>query len=89
MSYRAPSRCDHVIASIATEASGPSYSVPKLCEALRLSGCQVHLHVGGDRPLSERWSVPIHWYRGDSLWPKRLGVSTAMKRGLQAAVGQT
>jgi glycosyltransferase involved in cell wall biosynthesis len=89
MSSPAPLRCDHVIASIATEASGPSYSVPKLCEALQRSGWQAHLHVGGDRPSFDRWSVPIHWYRDDPLWPRRLGVATAMMRGLQAAVGQS
>jgi hypothetical protein len=37
----APLRVVHAVPAIAHEASGPSYSVPALCEALASSGADV------------------------------------------------
>ena len=40
--------CIHVVDSISDEASGPSYSVPRLCEALAARGSNVRLLTIGD-----------------------------------------
>jgi glycosyltransferase involved in cell wall biosynthesis len=80
----APLRVVHAVPAIAHEASGPSYSVPALCEALASSGADVSLHVLGDatRALGRGFSVVT--YRGWAF-PPRLGISPAMHRGLNRA----
>ena len=74
----------HVVPSIATEASGPSYSVPSLCHALASAGATIELHVLAPAPMSDRGIFDIHAH---AWWPilRRLGVSPAMRRGLRAA----
>ena len=42
----------HVVDSISEEASGPSYSVPRLCGALAAQGSTVRLVTVGDRDSS-------------------------------------
>ena len=44
--------CVHVLDSIADPASGPSYSVPRLCEALAARGVAIRLMTIGDKPSS-------------------------------------
>ena len=70
----------HTIPSIAEEASGPSYSVVKLCESLRALNQDVTLiSVQGDEVRS-----PVAYQRvfPYGLGPRRLGRSPAMRRWL-------
>ncbi len=53
-----------VIASIREEASGPSYSVPRLCASLARCGVTVSLHVlaaASERPLTAcSYALRVH-----------------------------
>lgn len=62
----------HVVPHIHHEASGPSYAVPRLCEALAARGNEVELACLG--PKKEITGVAVRAY---SQWPvlKRLAVS--------------
>lgn len=74
----------HIVPSIHTEASGPSYSVPKLCEALAQQGETVELHVLAPTPESTSKSYAVH---GHHAWPvvQRLGISPSMHKALKQA----
>ncbi|HLK35466.1 MAG TPA: glycosyltransferase [Polyangiaceae bacterium] len=76
-------RAVHVVAAIAEEASGPSYSVPRLCRALSAAGVETSLHVLA-RGASPAWAdLTIHQH---AEWPPpftRLGVSPAMRLALE------
>jgi glycosyltransferase involved in cell wall biosynthesis len=74
----------HVVPSIAAEASGPSYSVPALCEALARQGVSVALHVLAPPPSRSPSGVVLEVY-APLAWATRLGVSPTMQRGLRAA----
>lgn len=51
----------HVLDSISEEASGPSYSVPRLCDALAESGSDVVLMtIGTRRTTDRRWRHEVH-----------------------------
>lgn len=39
-----------IVSAIGEESSGPSYSVPGLCNGLLAAECEVSLHVGGNMP---------------------------------------
>ena len=70
----------HVVPSIAEEASGPSYSVVRLCESLIEAGADAHL-------VSLDWSgkgssTPYVTTFPTSLGPRRLGRSPQMYRWL-------
>lgn len=67
----------HVVPRIHEEASGPSYSVPALCNALSQTGVETHLHVLQQVP-ERPFSCTIHSYP-HALPPKRLGISPAMR----------
>ncbi|HYG76500.1 MAG TPA: glycosyltransferase [Planctomycetota bacterium] len=69
----------HVVPSIADEASGPSYSVPRLCDALTDCGGEVILHT-----LEPRYDVKFKVH-GHTPWSflRRLGISPEMKRALK------
>ncbi|MHB1421804.1 MAG: glycosyltransferase [Gemmataceae bacterium] len=70
-----------VVPSIAEEAMGPSYSVPRLSEALAQLGVDVRLHLLAPAPAAAA-SYRIHSYpRCRLLW--RLGISPAMRRALR------
>lgn len=73
----------HVVPAISEEASGPSYSVPRLCEALLTHGEDVTLAALawslGDRNLPYLKTFPM-----DAGWPRRLGSSRAMRLWLNA-----
>jgi glycosyltransferase involved in cell wall biosynthesis len=80
-------RAIHVVPHIAHEASGPSITVPKLCDALGGRGIDVALHVlhgeGSHRP-SGRFRVVEHAAWGP--FKRRLGASPAMLRALREEV---
>ena len=73
-------RCVHVVPHINDEASGPSYSVPRLCRSLVADGQRVGLMclaAGADIPgveLERYWQWPVL---------KRFALSPAFARGLR------
>jgi glycosyltransferase involved in cell wall biosynthesis len=81
-------RMIHVVPAVSEEASGPSYSVPRLCESLIAAGADVQLAAlewGSTRvPLPYLKTFP------SGPGPRRLGVSPKMRRWLndQAASGR-
>ena len=74
-------KCIHIVPSIKNEASGPSYSVPRLCEALASHGVAVELHVLAPAPYYQSKTYSIHTHQP---WPilSRLGISPQMHREL-------
>lgn len=74
-------KCIHIVPSIRNEASGPSYSVTKLCETLSNRGVAVELHVldSFTNYKNQAYSINVH-----KSWPflKRLGISPHMRREL-------
>ena len=75
----------HVVPRIATQSSGPSYSVARLCETLQKQGGEVQLHVLDPLPKSLP-ACPVSSYP-TSKWPGsfRLGWSPLMRNGLVEA----
>jgi len=81
-------RLVHVVPSVADEASGPSYSVPRLCEALGSAGHEVHLHALGRAGVRMRGHFVLHehaWNRHGVF--ARAGFSAPLRRELRAAAG--
>jgi glycosyltransferase involved in cell wall biosynthesis len=74
-------RVIHVVPSIAEEASGPSYSVPRLCEALIATGMDVQLAAlnWADLPVNSSYLKIFPFGFG----PRRLGVSPSMQCWLE------
>jgi len=81
-------RMIHVVPTLSEEASGPSYSVPRLCESLIASGVAVQL-AALQRP-SARPSLPYLKTFPFGIGPARLGISPTLRRWLhvQAASGR-
>ncbi len=81
-------RLIHVIPTISEEASGPSYSVPRLCESLIAAGADVQLAALYRR--STRAPLPFLKTFSTGFGPPRLGVSPNMRRWLneEAASGR-
>lgn len=80
-------RLVHMVSSIGHEASGPSYSVPRLCRALAERGHQVELHVyrwTEQTPEVPGVAVMIHPLLAGPF-PRKLGISPAMRRGIARA----
>jgi glycosyltransferase involved in cell wall biosynthesis len=81
-------RVIHVVPAITEEASGPSYSVTRLCESLIATGADVRLAALDWAPMPNPpeylKSFPLGW------GPRRLGVAPRMRRWLEteAASGQ-
>ncbi len=71
----------HVVPSIIKEASGPSYSVTRLCEAISAKGEDVALHVLEPVPEIPSKTYKIHAHQALPLVP-RLGVSFHMQKAL-------
>ncbi|GIW56235.1 MAG: hypothetical protein KatS3mg082_2639 [Nitrospiraceae bacterium] len=70
----------HTLAAIGIEASGPCYSVPRLCDALVEAGVEVSLAVLDWVPGA---AAPGYVKRFPLGWgPRRLGRSPAMARWL-------
>ncbi len=81
----------HVIDSIAEEASGPSYSVPRLCEALAADGNRVRLLSLGEPGTEDARSYRQERFRPD--WTgvpvlQRLRGSRALCAALTAMAGE-
>ena len=74
-----------VVSRISDEASGPSYSVPRLSDALGQLGVEVHLHVLAPAPEPP----PTYQTHSHPGWKflKRLGVSPGMRRALRREAG--
>lgn len=75
-----------VVPSISAESSGPSYSVPALCQGLASVGCDVSLHFLDDVP-SQLANVPfqVTSYTRRELGLKNLGRSPVLFAGLMEA----
>ncbi len=72
-----------IVPSIAAESSGPSYSVPALCQGLISVGCEVSLHFLDDVPPQlSHISYQVTSYPRRELGLKNLGRSPAMLAGL-------
>ncbi len=84
---RAGLRLVHIVSSVAEEASGPTYSVVRLCDSLAGEGSDVRLLTLDWAPdtIFPRYAESCKMGRG----PRRLGRSPAMHRWLaqQAATG--
>ena len=80
-------RAIHIVPNIVKRASGPSYSVPALCQAVARHGCAVSLFVldglPHDLPSGIEAQAFPRW-----AFPERLGVSPAMRRALRVAMKQ-
>jgi glycosyltransferase involved in cell wall biosynthesis len=75
-------RTVHTIPAVSSEASGPTYSVTRLCETLQEEGVSVVL-------ATLKWdenTVPKHFHRQFKLGigPRKLGSSPPMKQWLRA-----
>ena len=76
----APLQCVHVVPHIDDEASGPSYSVPRLCQSLAAQGEEVELLC-----LAARGTVPGVQVTVQPQWPmlRRFAVSPSLARVLR------
>lgn len=75
-----------VVPYISHEASGPSYSVPALCQALVKAGVEVELHVlKGQPPPGAEYRCVTH---GEWSWPRRLHISPALRCALIEAASR-
>ena len=74
----------HVVPAITEQASGPSYSVPRLCESIMRAGMEVELATldwsRGTVSLPYVTTFPV------GFGPRRLGNSPKMRRWLEEAV---
>src|SRR5437773_7836352 len=86
MSSVGQAKAVHVVPAVSEEASGPSYSVVRLCESLMLSGEEVMLaaldwtRMSSPPPFLKRFPV--------GLGPRRLGRSPAMYHWLDQTAAQ-
>jgi glycosyltransferase involved in cell wall biosynthesis len=77
-----PLRAIHIIPTVNEEASGPSYSVVRLCESLKAQGQEIALAALERAPMA---SPPVFLKTFRQGWgPQRLGRSPAMHRWLSA-----
>lgn len=75
-----------VVPSIEAESSGPSYSVPMLCQGLVSVGCDVSLHfLDGIPPQLVNAPYQVKTYSRHEIGLKNLGRSPAMLAGLTSA----
>ena len=77
-------RVCQVVAHVDEEASGPSYSVPRLSQSLALSGQDVVLATLRSRGRSSSFDGIRHVEFENTGWPKRLGVSWPMQQWFAA-----
>jgi len=75
---------DHVITDISQKASGPSLSVPRLCESLVSQGVDVRLHVLSSSNESDSVNVPLFQHKRWT-WCPRLAASPQLYRALCAS----
>ena len=74
-------RVIHVVPAVTEEASGPSYSVPRLCESLIRTGVDANLAALDWAPMSARLPYLKTFPLG--FGPRRLGRSPSMRRWLE------
>jgi glycosyltransferase involved in cell wall biosynthesis len=81
----APVQCVHVVPHVDDEASGPSYSVPRLCQSLAAQGQQVELLC-----LAAREAVPGVQVTVQPQWPvlRRFAVSPSLARVLRSRANE-
>ena len=73
----------HIVPTVSNESSGPSYSVPGLCNGLTMAGCEVSLHILGDIPSQLRQaSYKVYNYSRREIGIRNLGRSPEMFDGL-------
>ena len=72
----------HIVPRIEAQASGPSYSVPRLCEAVAIGGKEVSLHVLDPLPAGRQYLFPVSNYPARALPSLRLGRSPELKKAL-------
>lgn len=77
-----------VVAGIAREASGPSYSVPMLCSAVAATGARVELHVTQGEPDSKALAFPAHWHRPAPVLGNLLAVAPGLRHALAKAAAE-
>ena len=80
-------RIVHVIDSIRKRASGPSYSVTRLCRALSEQGHDVALHVlePASLPSDPNFEIVVH---PSDTFPPRIGASRAARRAIESAISR-
>jgi glycosyltransferase involved in cell wall biosynthesis len=83
-----PINCIHVNPGIAHEASGPSYSVPRLCEELGACGVNVQLWISDRRP-TKVYSFPVRWFPPIGPFKYRLGRCPLMHNALEVTMPTT
>src|SRR5262245_21840437 len=72
-----------VVANVAVEASGPSYSVPALCAGLARLGHDVRLHTVEPAPAAWPWAGVAHTTHPRSLPSIPLRASTGLHAALR------
>ncbi len=70
-----------IVPNIDQEASGPSYSVVRLCQALKAAGDDTKLAVLKPKPTAADYDFARYFPYG--LGPKKLGISPEMKQWLR------
>ena len=78
-------KCVHVVPGIAHEASGPSYSVPRLCEHLAALGMDIKM-MTSDREPTKQYTFPILWFQPQPPFADRLGRSPQLRKALADSV---
>ncbi len=80
MTLAPPIRCAHVVPHLDDEASGPSYSVPRLCQALAAQGLRVDLDCLAAEAAPPGVTLHVHpqWHR-----LRRFAVSPALAIALR------
>ena len=79
MSDTKPIKIVHVVPHIDQEAAGPSYSVPRLCQALAANGLSVELSCLAAKQVIAGVKLDLH-----SEWPilQRFSISTSLAQSL-------
>lgn len=77
-----------VVPCINEEAQGPSYTVPRLCDALADEGAQVALHVLMPVPVKQSLAFLRYSYPVLPIFQK-LGISPEMRKALEIAVKES
>ncbi len=76
----------HVVPHVGYAASGPSYSVPRLCRALGAAGCDVTLMTQRDEPLPASQGF-LHQTFPEGGFPAAMHPSPGLRKALEANAG--
>lgn len=77
-------RISHVVSHVDEEASGPSYSVPRLCEALAQRNVKITLATLNSRNQRPNFDTIEHFEFCSAPYIKKLGISKTMKRWFES-----